>query len=170
MVASNTLVVNAKHFSMINITKSSRSKMQMVVWESSFANEGLSKLVKAINLTTDFWIPLDKNEPWTKLQRDLHGVEVYIRIENDKGKHGSSVRKRRTVWGVYKNWKWQKKQCVDCPCDLEGNHHVFDEGEYRCEEHNMQRVPLLYATCTICFQYAERRTRTFFQNPVLETL
>jgi len=36
------------------------------------------------------------------------------------------------------------KQCVDCHCDLEGKHHVFDPGEYRCEEHYMQRVPFVF--------------------------
>ena len=112
-----------------------------------FANEGLSKLVKAINLTIDFRTPLDKDEPWPKLQRNLHGVEVYLKIENGKG-----------------------KQCVARHCDLEGKYHVFDKGEYCCEEHYMQRMPLLYATCAICFQYAELRTRTFFQNPGLETI
>jgi hypothetical protein len=31
----------------------------------------------------------------------------------------------------------------------------------------MQRISLLYATCAICFQYAELRNRTFFQTKVI---
>lgn len=75
-------LVNAKNF--LNSKVVEKQNVQ-------FANEGLSKLVKGINLTIDFRTPLDKDEPWPKLQRNLHGFEVYLNIEMAKESNASTV-------------------------------------------------------------------------------